>query len=102
MPLVGHYLRRAGCSSGDGQTHDFYSRFFAPWIGVTEDPVTGSAHSVLAAYWASKMPNKLEFRARQCSPRGGELNVKLLEEGGKVQLLGQAVVIFSGSLRLSV
>eukprot|EP00891_Asterochloris_glomerata_P005218 jgi/Astpho2/5218/Aster-x0244 len=53
-----------------------------------------------AAYWASKMPSKTEFRARQCSPRGGELNVKLLEAGSKVQVLGQAVIMLSGSLRL--
>ena len=98
----GHCLRQAGCSSGDGQAHDFYSRFFAPWVGLQEDSVTGSAHSVLAAYWASKIPGKLEFKARQCSPRGGELKVKVLEEASKVQLLGQAVVMFSGSLRLSV
>lgn len=90
--------RRAGCPSGDGQTHDFYSRVFAPWMGIAEDPVTGSAHSVLAAYWASKMPSRLEFRARQCSPRGGELNVKVLEGEGKVQVLGQAVIMLSGSL----
>ena len=69
-------------------------------VGVAEDPVTGSAHSVLAAYWASKMPSKTDFRARQCSPRGGELSVRLLEAGGKVQVLGQAVIMLSGSLRL--
>ena len=102
MTLGDHCLRQAGCSSGDGQTHDFYSRHFAPWVGLPEDPVTGSAHSVLAAYWASQIPSKIEFKARQCSPRGGELYVKLVEEGSTVQLLGQAVVMFSGSLRLSV
>ena len=62
--------------------------------------MTGSAHSVLAAYWASKMPGKTVFRARQCSPRGGELNVKLQEAGSKVQVMGQAVIMLSGSLRL--
>ena len=43
--------------------YDFYSRYFAPWVGIPEDPVTGSAHTVLAAYW-QKIYNKDQFRGR--------------------------------------
>jgi PhzF family phenazine biosynthesis protein len=43
--------------------YDFYSRYFAPWVGIPEDPVTGSAHTVLAAYW-QKVYNKDQFRGR--------------------------------------
>jgi predicted PhzF superfamily epimerase YddE/YHI9 len=54
-------------------TYDFVSRFFAPQVGVPEDPVTGSAHCCLAPYWAEKL-GKHEFHAYQASARGGELH----------------------------
>jgi predicted PhzF superfamily epimerase YddE/YHI9 len=52
--------------------YDFVSRFFAPDKGVPEDPVTGSAHCALAPYWAKRLDKKT-LRARQVSPRGGDL-----------------------------
>uniref|UniRef100_A0A3Q4GQV2 Phenazine biosynthesis like protein domain containing n=1 Tax=Neolamprologus brichardi TaxID=32507 RepID=A0A3Q4GQV2_NEOBR len=52
--------------------YDFYSRNFAPWVGIPEDPVTGSAHTVLGSYWSDKLGKK-KLLAYQCSSRGGEL-----------------------------
>jgi len=71
---------------------DFISRFFAPRVGINEDPVTGSAHCCLTPYWADKL-GKTELRAYQASARGGVLNVRL--EGERVALAGQAVTVFS-------
>lgn len=68
---------------------DFLSRFFAPAVGVNEDPVTGSAHCALGPYWKGKL-GKSEFTAFQASKRGGL--VKLRVEEPRVQLRGQAVL----------
>lgn len=68
---------------------DFVSRFFAPAQGVPEDPVTGSAHSTLIPYWAGKL-GKSVLRAKQTSPRGGELFCEL--HGDRVKIGGQAVL----------
>jgi len=75
--------------------YDFISRFFAPRVGVNEDPVTGSAHSVLAPYWAARL-NKRDLLAYQASARGGELRLHL--EGDRVQIAGQAVMVLVGKL----
>ena len=74
---------------------DFVSRYFAPVIGVNEDPVTGSAHCALAPYWSAKL-GKQEMRAYQASARGGELRVRLA--GERVILCGQAVTVLTGQL----
>ena len=76
---------------------DFISRFFAPWVGVNEDPVTGSAHTVLTPYW-SEVLGKSEMVAFQASARGGKLIVRL--EGDRVNLLGEAVIVVKGELVL--
>jgi PhzF family phenazine biosynthesis protein len=78
--------------------YDFVSRFFAPWVGIDEDPVTGSAHTLLAPYWAARL-GKREMRAYQASARGGEVGVRLID-GGRVELTGDAVVVFEGYLYL--
>ncbi len=70
--------------------YDFVSRFFVPAVGVNEDPVTGSAHSVLTPYWAGKL-GKNELFAYQASLRGGEL--KLWNRGDRVGIGGQAVTV---------
>ncbi len=75
--------------------YDFVSRFFAPQVGVNEDPVTGSAHCCLAPYW-SKHLGKSEMVAYQASPRGGVLRVRA--SGDRVQLGGQAVTVLRGDL----
>jgi PhzF family phenazine biosynthesis protein len=75
--------------------YDFVSRFFAPQIGVLEDPVTGSAHCCLGPYWQKKL-NKDEFIAYQASERGGILRVKLA--GDRVLIAGKAVTVLEGEL----
>ncbi|AKB82059.1 phenazine biosynthesis protein, PhzF family [Methanosarcina barkeri 3] len=75
--------------------YDFVSRFFAPQIGVLEDPVTGSAHCCLGPYWQKKL-NKDEFIASQASKRGGILRVKLA--GDRVLIVGKAVTVLEGEL----
>jgi PhzF family phenazine biosynthesis protein len=76
-------------SPSDDSRFDFLSRFFAPAVGVDEDPVTGSAHCTLAPYWASKL-GKTHFLACQVSPRGGVLRLEL--KGDRVLMSGKAVV----------
>lgn len=78
--------------------YDFVSRFFAPAVGINEDPVTGSAHTVLGPYWR-RLLGRDYFLAYQASARGGVISVAVLP-GERVALGGQAVVVFSGSLRL--
>jgi len=78
----------------DGRV-DFVSRFFAPAVGVNEDPVTGSSHTVLAPYWGHKL-GKTELRAEQVSQRGGSLHLHLLDE--RVEIGGTAVTVFGGEL----
>jgi PhzF family phenazine biosynthesis protein len=75
--------------------YDFVSRFFAPEIGIFEDPVTGSAHCTLATYWSEKL-GKTSFNAYQASERGGVLKVTL--DGERVYLCGQAVTVLKGNL----
>ncbi|AMV34259.1 Trans-2,3-dihydro-3-hydroxyanthranilate isomerase [Pirellula sp. SH-Sr6A] len=69
---------------------DFVSRFFAPRVGVPEDPVTGSAHCTLGPYWGEKL-GKGELRGYQASERGGHVTVRW--NGDRVQLLGEAVLM---------
>jgi PhzF family phenazine biosynthesis protein len=73
------------------------SRFFAPAVGIDEDPVTGSAHCCLAPFWAPRL-GKNEFTAYQASARGGVLHVAL--HGDRVRLSGSAVTVLSGELRI--
>ncbi|XP_028845384.1 phenazine biosynthesis-like domain-containing protein 1 isoform X1 [Denticeps clupeoides] len=75
--------------------YDFYSRNFAPWNGIPEDPVTGSAHTVLAGYWAEEL-GKQKMLAYQCSKRGGELELEI--KGDRVDISGRAVVVLQGTL----
>ena len=76
--------------------YDFFSRYFAPWVGIPEDPVTGSAHAVLAGYWSEQL-GKRDMRARQCSPRGGDVMVRM-EEDGRVTVGGPAFIVSRGRL----
>jgi PhzF family phenazine biosynthesis protein len=79
----------------DREGVDFLSRFFAPAVGVDEDPVTGSAHCGLSPYWAAKL-GRNELTGYQASARGGL--VKTILQGDKVLLGGQAVTVFRGDL----
>lgn len=75
--------------------YDFVSRFFAPAVGVWEDPVTGSAHCCLGPYWQKKL-NKDEFVAYQASERSGVLKVKVT--GDRVLISGKAATVLEGEL----
>ncbi len=76
---------------------DFVSRFFAPGVGVPEDPVTGSSHSTLIPYWSARL-DKDRLHALQISKRGGELFCKNQSE--RVIISGRAVEYLSGSLHI--
>ncbi|GAB4841165.1 hypothetical protein Ancab_021910 [Ancistrocladus abbreviatus] len=76
---------------------DFFSRFFCPKFGINEDPVCGSAHCALVAYWAEKL-GKHDFLAYAASPRGGVLKLHFDEKNSRVHLQGKAVTVMEGSL----
>lgn len=76
---------------------DFVSRFFAPSIGIDEDPVTGSSHSQLIPFWAEKLSKNKMF-AKQLSKRGGELECKLW--GDRVTMAGQCVFYMKGEISI--
>lgn len=80
---------------GDEPGVDFVSRYFAPSFGIDEDPVTGSAHCMLAPYWAAEL-GQSRLHARQVSARGGELICETA--GERVHVGGRAVLYMSGEL----
>ncbi|MDD5189739.1 MAG: PhzF family phenazine biosynthesis isomerase [Dehalococcoidales bacterium] len=84
------------CKSSDSE-FDFYSRFFAPSVGIDEDPVTGSAHTYLAPYWSRKL-GKNVLQAFQASQRGGKLECEAADNG-RILIRGQAVTVFEIDLR---
>lgn len=84
-------------SESSSTDFDFVSRYFAPWIGIDEDPVTGSAHCILGPFWANRL-GKSNLRAFQASPRGGAMNVR--PAGERVYLQGKAVTVLAGELRV--
>jgi PhzF family phenazine biosynthesis protein len=91
VPARGIIVTSRATSSG----YDFVSRFFAPQVGVNEDPVTGSAHCTLAPYWSKKL-GKDEMVGYQASVRGGVVRVRV--SGDRVYLGGQAVTVLRGEL----
>ncbi len=80
-------------SGSDG--YDFHSRYFWPWSGTNEDPVTGGTHTFLAKYWGSRL-GKAKMRSFQASRRGGSMEVELVDD--KLLITSQAVVVFEGRL----
>jgi predicted PhzF superfamily epimerase YddE/YHI9 len=83
--------------SAPSDEYDFVSRFFAPSVGIPEDPVTGSAHTQLTPYWAGRL-GKQHLHAKQVSARGGELNCTL--QGDRVLIAGHAVKYLQGVLEV--
>lgn len=81
---------------GDRGGVDFISRYFAPAIGIAEDPVTGSAHCTLVDYWSGRL-ERTELVARQVSARGGTIRLRL--DGDRVLLTGRAVIAWDAALR---
>lgn len=82
---------------GDGKENgaDFISRYFAPGLGIPEDPVTGSIHCALAPYWAGRL-GKTALHARQASARSGELFCEI--HGERVLISGSAVKYLEGEI----
>ena len=80
-----------------GNQVDFVSRFFAPKLGIDEDPVTGSAHCALTPYWAKRL-GKSRLRAHQLSKRGGTLYCE--DRGDRVVIAGKAVKYLEGHISI--
>jgi PhzF family phenazine biosynthesis protein len=83
--------------TSEGDSKDFVSRFFAPSAGVNEDPVTGSAHTILIPFWANRL-GKTSMEASQLSQRGGNLSCESL--GERVSIGGQAQLYLKGEIRI--
>lgn len=81
----------------DSESFDFHYRYFWPWAGTNEDPVTGGVQTFLTKYWATKM-NKTKFHAYQSSLRTGTMSTELLND--KVCILGEAVTVLEGQFIL--
>ena len=97
MEKVAALDRWSVIATAPGQDCDFVSRFFAPAKGIPEDPVTGSAHTVLIPYWSERLQKKKMF-ARQISRRGGELWCENL--GARVKIAGRAVPYLEGTIEV--
>ncbi len=82
-------------STASSPEYDFISRYFAPWVGIDEDPVTGSIHCCLGPFWGARL-GKEALTAYQASSRGGVLRIRL--DGERVRLGGTAVTVFRGAL----
>lgn len=78
-------------AKSDSSKVDFVSRYFAPWVGVNEDPVTGSAHCALATFWGSRL-NKTIMTGYQASQRGGVVKVEIVSSSC-VKLIGEALSV---------
>ena len=97
--LLGQLDLRGVIVTAPGIDVDFVSRFFAPKIGVPEDPVTGAAHCKLAPYWAGKL-GKSTLSARQVSKRGGSLTCKVIAD--RVVLYGSAVTFMEAEIDFEI
>jgi predicted PhzF superfamily epimerase YddE/YHI9 len=97
MDLLRKVDLRGVIVTAPGDCSDFVSRFFAPSLGIDEDPVTGSAHCALTPYWSERLGRK-ELHALQVSERGGELFCT--DAGDRVLIAGRAVKFLSGTITL--
>ena len=82
-------------SASDDPQFDYLLRSFCPWIGIDEDPVTGSVHSVLGSYWQQRL-NKKVLKAYQASDGGGELLINALDDS--IEIGGKTVVVMKGEM----
>lgn len=94
MKIIESNARGVICTARSNN-YDFVSRFFAPAVGVNEDPVTGSAHTMLIPYWAKQL-SKTEMTAKQISKRGGVVYCKDMNE--RVEIGGKAVTYMIGKI----
>jgi PhzF family phenazine biosynthesis protein len=89
-------IHRMAIVTAPGDGYDIVSRVFVPYVGIDEDPVTGSAHAALAPYWAERL-GRTEFTARQASARTGVLHCRL--EGDRAILGGQCHTVIVGQFQ---
>ncbi|HEX9189378.1 MAG TPA: PhzF family phenazine biosynthesis protein [Vicinamibacteria bacterium] len=97
MAAIAALDRLGVIATAPGRGCDFVSRFFAPAVGIPEDPVTGSAHCTLVPYWAKRL-GKASLFARQVSPRGGELWCE--DRGERVAIAGHCVKYLEGTIEV--
>jgi len=90
-------IHRMGVVTARGERHDVASRVFVPYLGIDEDPVTGSAHAALVPYWTQRL-GRIEFTALQASARSGLLNCRL--EGDRAVLGGRCHTVIVGQFQL--
>ncbi|MDR6466144.1 PhzF family phenazine biosynthesis isomerase [Chryseobacterium sediminis] len=95
LPGIAALHARGIIVTAKSKKYDFVSRFFAPAVGVNEDPVCGSAHTTLTPYWAAQL-NKNELYAFQPSQRSGELYCKLLNK--RIEIAGKAALYLKGEI----
>ena len=85
-------------SLSDKSNYDFESRYFWPWSGTNEDPVTGATHTFLAKYWGKRL-NKTKMNSFQCSVRTGFMELELISDN-KLTIKSKAQIVLKGELRL--
>lgn len=90
-------IPRMAVVTAKGTSADIASRVFVPYLGIDEDPVTGSAHAALVPYWATRLA-RTEFSAAQVSTRGGALDCRL--DGERVRLAGRCWTVIEGRFQL--
>lgn len=93
-------IKGVAITTNNTNKYDFLSRYFNPWAGINEDPVTGSVHTVLANYWGDIL-NKAEMTAYQASRRGGKLILKM-KDNNRLELIGEAVIVLKGEIYVPV
>jgi len=98
MHLLMETEARGVIVTAPGTTVDFVSRFFAPQVGIPEDPVTGSAHTSLTPFWSARLDKKV-LTAMQLSRRQGHLWLKM--NGDRVAISGQAITYLKGEIEVS-
>lgn len=97
MFLLAEVEARGIIVTAPSQKYDFVSRFFGPRVGINEDPVTGSAFTLLTPFWANRL-EKDKLTAKQISPRGGEVFCELA--GDRVKISGRAVKYLEGMIAI--
>ncbi|AOT70650.1 PhzF family phenazine biosynthesis protein [Geosporobacter ferrireducens] len=91
-------IKGVGITSTYNNQYHFITRYFNPWAGVNEDPVTGSVHTALAAYW-SRILGINELKVHQASYRGGEMTLRI-KDSNRLEIIGDARIVFKGELNL--
>jgi len=99
IPMLAEANARGIIVTAPSDEYDFVSRFFAPSAGVDEDPVTGSAHTMLAPYWSDRL-DKQQVTGRQVSARGGIVYCSVSDDGNRVNISGHALTFLEGKIKL--